>query len=330
MKANGTVYRLTGGKNKYTPNFSLQMQYTEDYLSERLFHFWNHENEDIAFAIFESISRRGLLLTRGTKDLIDRFVFFGVDGSQNSIHITQKSRVCFTDIPEDKLFRHTLHYGQCGIGISRRTMLNWGGFPVFYLPNHAQFGTLQEGAAGMLYYLDLATALLQVFPDFLKANNTRVNIYGKSLDFSESAQTVELCRQSIYHFMSYIKEMSGKESDDHRFLYEREWRLVSGISNALGNPFRSLTPEEQNELCAAVPNWKEPLKWPNGYVPNSEPLVNSFHFFNGVPGKETVAQLVEVIIVPNKVFADRVQNFVKQHKNIFRPDGPEIRVLATG
>jgi hypothetical protein len=124
--------------------------------------------------------------------------------------------------------------------------------------------------------------------------------------------------------------MSGKESDDHRFLYEREWRLVSGISNVLGDPFRILTAEERDELCVAVPSWKEPLQWPNGYVPNPEPLVNSFHFFNGIPGQETVARLAEAVITPNECFATRVQDYVNAHKELFREGGPEIRVLPVG
>ena len=303
--------------------------YTEEYLGETLFHFWHHEPEDRAFAIFQSISTRGLLLTRGTKDMVDRFVYIGANGQENAVHITQKSRVCFTDIPEDKLSNHTVRYGHCGIGFARRTLLHWGGLPVLYLPNHAHPGTLQEGAAAMLYYLELGTALLQTLPKFFMANQTTVDVYGRTLDKPEAERTVELSRQSIYHIMSYVKEMSGKDADDHRFLYEREWRLVSGISNSLGDAFRILTPDEREELCTMVPSWRDPLQRSDGHIPTPEPLVNSFHFFNGIPGQKTVAQLAEVIIVPTAQLANRVQVYVSQHEDLFRPGGPEISVLLS-
>lgn len=306
------------------------MRYTNEYLGQTLFHFWHHEPEDRAFAIFQSISNRGLLVTRGTKDMVDRFQYTGADGRDGTVNITQKSRVCFTDIPEDKLLNHMMRYGRCGIGLSRRTLLQWGGFPVLYLPNHASPGTLQEGAAAMLHYLDLGTALLQVLPKFLMANQTTVTVYGRTLDKSEAERTVENARQSIYHIMSYVKEMSGKDADDHRFLYEREWRLVSGITHSVGEAFRTLTPDEREELCTMVPSWRDPLQRSDGYVLIPGPLVNSFHFFNGIPGQKTVAQLAEVIIVPTVQFANRVRAYISKNQELFPSEGLRIIVLSRG
>lgn len=302
--------------------------HTGEFLGERLFHFWPHQSEERAFAIFESIIQKGLLLSRGNKTLIERFPFFGGDGLENPVHLPQKSRVCFTDIPEDKLSRHTAQYGRCAVGFERRTILAWGGFPVLYLPNHPHPETLEQSAAGLLYWLELGALLLEKLPDFIKANGTAVTIYGKHVDSNSVEQQVETCRQAIHHVSSYVKAMSPTGTDDHSYLYEREWRIVSGVQYAGRNPFRSLTVEECDELCATRPEWREPLQHSGGYVYDAAPLINSFHFFNGIPDGVSVGNSIAVILAPSQPFAEKVRQFVCANSALFCSGKPEIRVLS--
>lgn len=117
------------------------------FLSETLFHFWWHEPEELAFQTFTSIIERGLLLTRGIEDVIDRFRYLDKKGNPQSIEIVQNARVCFTDIPEHLSGDHSSQYGKCAVGFSRTTILEWGGCPVWYLPNHFASDTLQDQAS---------------------------------------------------------------------------------------------------------------------------------------------------------------------------------------
>lgn len=79
-----------------------------------------------------------------------------------------------------------------------------------------------------------------------------------------------------------------------------------------------------------VPTWRDPLQRSDGHVPTSEPLVNSFRFFNGIPGQKTVAQLAEIILVSTVQLASRMRAYVSQREELFRPGGPDIRVLPFG
>jgi Putative abortive phage resistance protein AbiGi, antitoxin len=107
------------------------------YLGEILYHFIGTGSDDDLMDIFDLIVRRGLLMTVGDKNgTLDRLSFDAADNTVVTYEIMQKARVCFTDIPRDKLYDHSGEYGKFGIGFSRKTIICWGGNPVFYVPNH--------------------------------------------------------------------------------------------------------------------------------------------------------------------------------------------------
>jgi hypothetical protein len=96
----------------------------DGYLGETLFHFIGTGSDDDLMYIFDSIVRRGLLMTVGDKNGRLDQLSYAIQG--NAIHtyeIMQKARACFTDIPIDKLYNHSGEYGKFGIGFSRQTMI---------------------------------------------------------------------------------------------------------------------------------------------------------------------------------------------------------------
>ena len=95
----------------------------EGFLSETLFHFLGTGDDGRLFDIFNSIVRRGLLLTVGNKEgKLDQFPVPLVDGQIALIELMQHARVCFTDIPEQHLSGHCEEYGEFGIGFARKTI----------------------------------------------------------------------------------------------------------------------------------------------------------------------------------------------------------------
>jgi hypothetical protein len=307
--------------------------YSEEYLGQRLFHFWMHEPPDRAFRTFTSIAERGLLLSRATKELVDSFPYRTDNGQISHTEIVQNARVCLTDIPEDKLkvSRVCEQYGRCAVGFSRKQILAWGGLPVWYLPNHCHPGTMTDAAAAFLYWIAEAVVLIRLLPDLLEKTGSHLTKAGLPMPAAETRQRVLSVEQSIHRLGSFLKEMSGKASDDHQYLYEREWRIVSGcIPPDLEDPCRKLNDTEKAELLALRGEWGGPMQANDPRVTqqlSGEPLIDSFHFFNGLPG-QTVSQAIEVILVPDPQFADRVRKYIEEHPGSFREGRPAVKVLA--
>ena len=96
------------------------------FLGETLFHFLGTGEDESLFDIFDSIVRRGLLMTVGNKDgKLDRFPV-QTDRGVELLEVMQYARVCFTDIPEEMLASHCEHYGKFGFGFSRAAELRRG------------------------------------------------------------------------------------------------------------------------------------------------------------------------------------------------------------
>ena len=118
----------------------------------------------------------------------------------------------------------------------------------------------------------------------------------------------------IFMVLSFIKEMSPQAAEDHSYLFEREWRIVFGFGLA-GQPsaFRALTQGEKGSLCARRHAWREGRQSEDINITAryaTTPVIDSFQYFNGLPGKETVAQLMDTILVPDEFEACWVRNFV--------------------
>lgn len=60
------------------------------------------------------------------------------------------------------------------------------------------------------------------------------------------------------------------------------------------------------------------------------PVVDSFQYFNGLPGKETVAQLIDTILVPDESEAQWVKNFLAKHASQFGENIPKVVAFPTG
>jgi hypothetical protein len=306
--------------------------FSKEYLGQRLFHFWRHEDPKRAFEIFASIVQRGLLLSRATAQLIDSFPCRCDDGQIRSVEIVQNARVCLTDIPEDKLTPMYERYGRCAVGFSREQVLAWGGLPVWYLPNRCYPGTLSDAAAAFLWWTDEARVLVRLLVQLLEQTGTPLIRAGQPLAPAEARREVQRAEQAILRLSSFLKEMSSKEADDHCYLYEREWRIVSGCaSHDFGDPCRKPTHGERAELLKQRPEWEEPMRANDPKVTaqlSGTPLIDGFWYFNGIPRRGTVSQAIEVVLVPDSAFGDRVREYVKAYPDQFRQGGPEVRVAA--
>lgn len=99
----------------------------EEHTGELLFGCWQHSDRQRAYSQFESIIKRGFLLTINAQTASISFQYF-VHGKREAMDVMQKARVCFTEIPAHLL--HTHNYGRFGFGFQRKTIIEWGGCPV--------------------------------------------------------------------------------------------------------------------------------------------------------------------------------------------------------
>jgi hypothetical protein len=115
----------------------------EKHTGEMLFHCWQHDDRQRAYKQFDSIVKRGLLLTINSNQL-DSFKFVGNGGLQN-MDVMQKARACFTEIPLHLLGTHS--YGHFAIGFRRKTIVDWGGLPAWYRAGSANLNRAMSGVS---------------------------------------------------------------------------------------------------------------------------------------------------------------------------------------
>jgi hypothetical protein len=306
----------------------------DSFLGETLFHFLGNGDDERLIDVFDSIVRRGLLLTVGNKEgKLDRLPveMFGED--RKLLDVMQHARVCFTDIPEKLLSGHSQEYGKFGIGFSRKTILEWGGNPVVYVPNHPAPGTLETSMAGMLYCLHRASPLMDRLKECLATINASMPVEERHMDGENGAifiNYIDQFEKSTQRVLSFVKVMSSEKANDYQYLYEREWRVVDGAVKQGGeDPTRELSDDEYKELSAKCARWEKPLEMSEGLSrkhPHTS-MLQFFRLFNGISGK-TVSQAIEVILVPSDAIKGRVAAYIADHPNKFRRGGPAIRVFG--
>jgi hypothetical protein len=94
-----------------------------------------------------------------------------------------------------------------------------------------------------------------------------------------------------------------------------------------------LTSDEKDDLCASRPIWREKRQSQDINITaryGKTPVVDSFQFFNGLPGKETVAQLIDTILVPDESEAKWVRKFVAERTCQFEASGPKVITFPAG
>jgi hypothetical protein len=206
-------------------------QIRASFLGERLHHFFARASvgdEAKGIAVFKSIVENGLLLTVGNQTgEADEFTF-GTSSGQVSVHLEQLARVCFTDIPEDKLAAHSddAEYGRFAIGFSRETIVSWAGSPVWYLANIGS-DTLSEAAGVLMQYLQFGRVALKVLQKLYEHPSCQRTLNfadGATLQPPEVINRSKLADRSIERALSFVKEMSPRNAPGKEFeyLYERE------------------------------------------------------------------------------------------------------------
>ena len=306
-----------------------------DYLSKKLFHFWGKgQDEDAQFAIFESAVTRGLLLTCGNEAALDQFEYFEPESGQKKklCMVGQHARVCFTEVPLGNQ-GEVIHqrFGAFGVGFSRKTILEWGGCPVWYLPNGATQGTQDSRAAMLILILER----LREFLRYAASQPAVLAGFGQSLP-PETPRPPPLPQmdEAVQLLLSHVKQMSPLGSDDMSFLYEMEWRIVAGPT-CLGldadKVFRPLTRDEKCELVAKKRAWGEPVRAGEPQIDermeDRERMVNEFKWFNGLPGNDSVAKRIETIHVPTETLKKKVASYLDKERERFGPELPSVEVV---
>lgn len=287
-------------------------------------------DEQRQLGVFDSIVQNGLLLTCGNKDFIDQFQYYRYSSKQvEHVRLRQWARVCFTEVPSSKLKIIQKNFGAFGIGFSRHNILQWGGCPVWYLPNYFEQGTQYGRVAISLTNLMQLIDLLQS----MKRNRSYLTLNGKQLSQFDSAKRLDKFIGTLYFYASHFKEMSTKTGDDQSFLYEKEWRIVYGIHYGPDESlFRKLTLEEKKTLISDVPSWAE--LYQTGIpeidiaLPN-HPIIDDFLWFNGIPGLNTVANAIKQIVVPTKSLFMMVSDYVQSHPDFFSNKLPSIKLVES-
>jgi hypothetical protein len=313
------------------------------YLGETLYHFIGTGSDDEFMYIFDSIVRRGLLMTVGDKSgMLDRLSYEVQGNTIFSYEIMQKARVCFTDIPADKLYNHSGEYGQFGIGFSRQTVISWGGNPVFYVPNHVD-GPITSIMGGLIHGLVQAgqwvehlerysSGGLEPFmrPGLFGTNDLPLIVGDQWFTGAARRELLFRGRDAIEQILAFVKQMSHKDINDYRYLYEREWRVVAGISVNDQLLARALTLEEKTELGARRPRWCQPLEVHDRpcYFKDHVAMIDLFRLFNGV-GQRTVAQCITQILVPHIDVMKRVVDYIVEHRAQFGAVTPRVRLMQS-
>ena len=129
--------------------------------------------------------------------------------------------------------------------------------------------------------------------------------HGSTMQADQLVTEMQHVAHSVFMVLSFIKEMSPQSAEDHSYLFEREWRLVAGFGLAGQQPsaFRALSQDEKDALCARRPVWRDKRQSQDINITaryGETPVIHSFQYFNGLPGKETVARLIDTILVPDE------------------------------
>jgi hypothetical protein len=311
----------------------------ESFLSERLHHFFARAgDEDGGIAIFKSISQNGLLLTVGNQaGEADVFTFDTADGTVVT-HVAQSARVCFTDIPEDKLAAHSddAQYGRFAIGFKRETIVSWAGSPVWYLPNNAE-GKLAGAAGVLVQYLTFGQVGLTVLESLYNTPICRPPISfgdGAVMDPDVVVKRSMLARGSISRALSFVKEMSPRNAPGKEFeyLYEREWRIVADLQVGDETLFHPLPPEFRETLLKSRPEWAMPIKCVGDFFKDeyfTQPMIDHFRLFNGLGSADsTVAKQIANVFVPTQTAKAAIEAYMRSNAALFADPLPEIKIFG--
>jgi hypothetical protein len=309
-----------------------------------LFHCWPHADQQAGQGIFENIVERGLLLTVNSGPL-DSFRYYS--GTELvRIDIMQLARVCFTEIPARLL--HTHGYGHFGIGFSRRTLVDWGGCPAWYLPNHPGKSSLKECGAEAVrslhssaVALDQMRAFVRDIPPVLKKHIPEKYLsrdfdfevkftHGTPLKGQSLLDWITRSELSLRRTLSFVKELSPSDVEDFRYLYEREWRIVDGVGLPGKVIFSALTDAEKSALCKVRNAWGEKIKSEDINVQlraGDTRLVDHFRYFNGID--LPVSRLIEVVLVPDRAAKRGIETYIAANRARFRQGGPKVELFPS-
>jgi len=271
----------------------------------------------------------GLLLTVGNQTgEADEFSFYTGE-NEVRVHIEQLARVCFTDVPEEKLQAHSddAGYGRFAIGFSRATVVSWAGSPVWYLQN-TDVGALTDAAGVTLQYLRFGRDAMQLLKLLYAQPSCQPTLNfadGAILKPADVVNRADLTDGSIARALSFVKQMSPRNSPGKEFeyLYEREWRIVDNLKINGIDACTSLAHKLQlrKVLLESKPEWGQPIKMDAGIFRNpyfKQPMIDHFRLFNGLGGEDTVAKKIDSVLVPSLRAKREIEAYIHASPDRFR------------
>jgi hypothetical protein len=303
------------------------------FLGDTLYHFLGRGDDDALFKIFESIVAGGLLLTVGNRaGELDRFTIGMKGGKTETFEVMQNARVCFTDIPEDKLIAHSEEYGRFGIGFSRKVVLSWGGNPVVYVANDPEPDTAEGSMGIVLYLMHRIPLIAAALNACLRPQDAALSINETTLRGVDRDNYIDQAAFAVRRMWGFVKEMSHPGSRDYNYLYEREWRIVDGAIIDGKEITRELTDDEMRALRSQNPRWGERLNIQDTGIANQykhDQMLQFFRIFNGI-GDQGISKAIDNILVPNRAVQRRVQKFISENPEAFSRPLPRVTIFTSG
>ena len=94
---------------------------------------------------------------------------------------------------------------------------------------------------------------------------------------------------------------------------------------------RVFTDPEKSEFGTLRPAWLEEIRSTDINVQVRYPstrVIDHFRFFNGVSG-ETVSQMIDVILVPDRRAKQKIGKYIKEHPSAFKSGGPRVQLYPS-
>jgi hypothetical protein len=121
-----------------------------------------------------------------------------------------------------------------------------------------QYAVIRRVVANADHQAKDAASQFRAVADVCIANGIKLDVkyeQGGTLAAPELVKQLEGTVNALTMVLSFIKEMSPSDAEDHRYLYEREWRIVSGfLLKGYDAPCKPLNVELKEVLCAHVRN----------------------------------------------------------------------------
>lgn len=195
-------------------------------IRESLYHFFPRKEIGVeeTVNILESFFKNGIYLSKEIIDIGWKDLF--AKRSERKLKINQY-RFCLTAISNrTELMDHSNRFGYVGLEFNLNTIVNIGGFPVFYVPSPIFENCNKDEYKGisLLYRLAEIQELLEFFKD-LENKNAIVN---KDIDIENTIGAIKLLANICYP----THRLTNNDKKITSYYQQREWRIIYGLTSS--------------------------------------------------------------------------------------------------